>query len=170
MGIFAKILQVTGAVSFVSITVGVGFLAYAILTNRPQTNVETRSSTAFAFRWGGLDPLQDYQVIESFRSEKNFTGDHLDYFCLKLDKFSPDDQHRQDWTPAEKLDATGTEAFLRARDAGEATRCFNRHDISLEDIQIYVESLTLRTGKITAYDVMLFDRRSGRLLYVSEKT
>jgi hypothetical protein len=170
MRVFAKTLQIIGAISLVSIVGGVGFLAYVILTNRPQSNVETRSSTAFALRWSGLDPLQDYQVIESFRSEKNFTGDHLDYFCVKLGKFSPDDQHRQDWTPAAKLDATGREAFLQARDAGDAPRCFNRHNISLEDIQIYVESVTLHTGDITAYDVLLFDQRSGRLLYVSEKT
>lgn len=167
----AKGLQIFGAVSVAVITVGIGHLIYTVISNVDRKDSATNQSVEFILNWGGLKTSQQFKVLGSFESARSLTGDHLDYYCLQLSDFSPSANEKENWQPLSGLHGPFREAAVRAFDAGNASRCFGRTDSRPPDtIVTYIWSIVLHSRSVTAYDVILFDPSSQRLLYVSDKT
>jgi len=170
MNQFSKALQIVGALSMFVTAIALGYLGYALASNVDRENAATRRSVEFVLNLGGLKAEQEYQVINSFESARSFTGDHLDCYCIQISDFSPSDSEREYWLVISSLDGPVKEAAIDALSSSNASACFGRDVAGGGSLSVYLRSATLRTMRVTAYDMVFFDPNSKRLLYVSTKT
>ncbi len=170
MRYIAKGLQIFGALSLTALVVALGSLTYSIASNVDRENVATKSSVVFVLNSGGLNPNQEYNVVSSFESERTFTGDHLDHYCIQISDFLPNDYVKEDWQSVASLSGPVKEAAIDAQNAGNAIGCFGRDIKNSDTALVYVWSAYLRSRYISAYEIILFDPQTRRLLYVSHKT
>ncbi|GAA5171286.1 hypothetical protein [Viridibacterium curvum] len=170
MRYIAKGLQIFGALSLAAVIAALGYLTYAIASNVDRENVATKRSVAFVLNWGGLSTSQEYKVLSSFESARSFTGDHLDHYCIQISNFSPSDNEKENWQQVSSLGSPAKEAAIEAQKNGNASECFARDITNSDKTLAYVWSATLHSSRITAYDIILFDPQTKRLLYVSDKT
>jgi hypothetical protein len=166
----AKGLQIFGAFSLAAVVIALGYLAYAVASNVDKENVATKRSVEFVLNWGGLKTSQEYEVVSSFQSERSFTGDHLDHYCIQISDFSPRDNEKENWLIVSRLSGPVKEASIAAQQSGNASQCFGRDIANVGELMTYVWSATLSSRHITAYDIIFFDPQTKRLLYVSDKT
>ena len=164
----AKSLQILGAIFAVLLLCASIYVIYVLAGNRTQTDTITKKEVAFLFAWGGLNGKQNFSVISSVRSQRSLTGDHLDRICLQLTDFKPVPASLALWLPADTLASHEAEAVELALNSGE--ECFGNSQSRPAGLFAYLETITLHTGKVTAYEALLYDPHSKRLLYVSEKT
>jgi len=170
MSYLAKGLQIFGALALVALVAVAGYVAYLYVSNSDRTDSATNDGVKFVLNWGGLDANQGYKVLHSFESQRSLTGDHLDHYCIQIADFSPAIEERENWTPLAGLDGWAKEAASRAYASGDAPECFERALAESPELQAYVWSVTAHGRNVEAYDIILFDAQTKRLLYVSDKT
>ena len=170
MPFIAKGLQVFGALALAAVVAVLGYITYIFVTDSDRINTATKDNVQFIFNWGGLKTSQDYKVLNSFESQRSLNGDHLDHYCIQITDFSPSTSQKENWAPISALDSVAKEAISLAQTNGNATQCFGRELGKLPDLQAYVWSVTLHGRSVTAFDIILFDAQTKRLLYVSDKT
>ena len=170
MQCIAKGLQILGALSLAVILVAVGVLGYSVATNGNRINVATKDGVQFVFNWSGLKSNQEYKVLSSFESTRSLTGDHLDYYCIQISDFSPNDNNKENWQPVSSLLNPIKEAAHEAQQVGNASQCFGREIANPDNFLAYVWSATLHSKRITGLNVIFFDPQTKRLLYVGYKT
>ncbi len=122
------------------------------------------------FNWGGLKANQDYHLLNSFESRRSLNGDHLDHYCIQITDFIPSANEKEHWEPISALDRVAQAAVSQAQTNGNAPQCFGREPGKSPELQAYVWSVTFHGRHVTAYDIILFDAQTKRLLYVSDKT
>ncbi len=170
MSFIAKGLQAFGALALVVVVAIVGYITYIVVSDSDHTNTATKDDVKFVFNWGGLKPTQEYKVLSSFSSGRSLNGDHLDHYCIQITDFSPSDREKQNWSQVSALGATPQEAALQAQTNGDAEQCFGRKLGKSPELLAYIWSVTIHGHVVTAYDIILFDAQTKRLLYVSDKT
>jgi hypothetical protein len=94
----------------------------------------------------------------------------LDYYCIHISDFTTPANEKENWAAISALDSAAQEAFSQAQANGNAPQCFGRELGKSSELQAYVWSVTLHGHRVTAYDIILFDAQTKRLLYVSDKT
>ena len=50
-----------------------------------QTRIKDKNQAAFILNWAGMNPSQNWNIIDSSISKRTFTGDHADYACIQLE-------------------------------------------------------------------------------------
>lgn len=169
MSFIAKGLQIFGALALAAVIAVFGYVTYSIVFDADHTNTATQDSVQFVFKWGGLNASQDFKLLNSFESRRSLNGDHLDYYCIQISDFTPSANEKENWAAVSAIDSTAQEAVSQAQANGNAPQCFGR-ELAPPELQAYVWSVTLHGRRVTAYDIILFDAQTKRLLYVSDKT
>jgi hypothetical protein len=170
MSFVAKGLQAFGALALAVAVAIIGYVIYIFASNSDQTNTAMKADVLFVLNWGGLKPSQEYKVLSSFISGRSLNGDHLDHYCIQITDFSPSASEKQNWSQVSALGSTAQEAALQAQTNGDAEQCFGRELGKSPELQAYIWSVTIHGHVVTAYDIILFDPQTKRLLYVSDKT
>jgi hypothetical protein len=170
MSFIAKGLQVFGALALASVIAVFGYITYSFVSDSDHTNTATKDNVQFVFNWGGLNAKQDYKLLSSFESRRSLNGDHLDHYCIQIADFTPSANEKENWAPISALGSAAQEAVSQAQDSGNAPQCFGRKLGKSPELQTYIWSVTLHGRRVTAYDIILFDAQTKRLLYVSDKT
>ena len=170
MAFIAKGLQIFGALALAALLGIIVFLTYSIYSNTDSTRIASKKETQFIFNWSGLNPNQNYKVINSLQSMRSFTGDHLDHFCIEITDFKPDENHRNTWELVSTSNPIVQDAVSKAESFGNASECFGRPAAELKNLQAYVWSIYLHGRNVTAFEIILFDSQTNRLLYVASKT
>ena len=165
MSFIAKGFQVFGALALAAILAVFGYITYFFVSD-----TATKDNVQFVFNWGGIKTNQDYKVLSSFESQRSLNGDHLDHYCIQITDFSPSANEKENWASISELNSVAQEAVSQAQTNGKATQCFGRELGKSPELQAYVWSVTLHGRSVTAYDIILFDAQTKRLLYVSDKT
>lgn len=166
----AKGLRVFGVFALLALAAIAVYILHAFASNSDQTNTASGSDVVFVLNWGGLKSDQEYTVLNSFTSARSLTGDHLDYYCIQITDFSPSGGEKANWMPIPSLDSTAREAVAQALSNGNAEQCFGPGPAHAKELMAYVWSATIHGRYVTAYDVILFDAETRKLLYVSHKT
>jgi len=170
MTFVARTLQVVGALSIAIITGVCSYIAYSVATNSDQVDKASSKDVAFVFNRSGLSTTQEFKVLSSFESVRSGTGDHLDRYCIQLSEFKIADPQEKDWSAFSSLDVTAQGVVSEALVAGEAEQCFIGKAIDPAELKTYVWSITIHRRIANAYDVILFDPTTKRLLYVGYKS
>jgi hypothetical protein len=171
MAFIAKGLQIFGALALAALLSIIGLFTYSIFLNTDRTNVATKKEAQFIFNSSGLKVDQDYKVLSSFQSERTFTGDYLDHFCLQISDFAPNENHKKSWGLVSTLNRPVQDAVSQAESFGNASECFGRAESELKNIQVHVQSVLLINGSYpSSFEIILFDAQTNRLLYVGSKT
>lgn len=170
MPFIAKSLQIVGALALAAVIAVFGHITYRIVFDTDHTNTATQDSVQFVFNWGGLQASQDFKLLNSFESRRSMNGDHLDYYCIQISDFTPSANEKENWVAISALNSAAQEAVSQAQANGNAPQCFGRELGNSPELQAYVWSVTIHGRSVTAYDIILFDALTKRLLYVSDKT
>lgn len=128
----------------------------------------------FILNWAGVNSNQAWEVVDASVSPRNITGDHVDYYCIQLERFDVDDRSlREDWRqgPEENAllaDAVRSGAKWAHHEGGE---CFPSPDVAnSERVQILFWSMTTQGRRPATAKIILYEPESKKLFYVSYKT
>jgi hypothetical protein len=137
-----------------------------------KVNKATRKDVLFVLNWGGLPAEQDYKVVASYQSPRNFTGDHLDYFCIDLPRYEVAQWAKTDWQEAPEQNPLLAEALdLALAAAREHGDCIpSPEEVKTTGTKIMFQKVVLRSHQATAADIILYAPHKRVLYYVSFKT
>lgn len=160
--------KIASAISFAIVTVTI---VAALYLHFYKSDRSLMNPYAFVLNHGNIVTDQEYGLIYSFDSGSNFQGDHLEYYCIQLEKFEFQSRSEGEWIygPEEN------DIFKRARklvaSEGNMSECFgDTVDSNSEDVAAKIWSLGIRRKHIEDARVILFHKPTKRLLYVSSKT
>jgi hypothetical protein len=137
-----------------------------------RTNAADKKDAEFVLNWGGISTNQSYKVIQSYVSARNLTGDHLDFYCIELQKFEVAETSTDQWKNGPEADPLLAEALqLAPEDAHQHGACFPTTDqANSRNMKIMFWSVTAHGRYPTAADILLYDTDSRKLYYVGFKT
>lgn len=167
---FRVALEVIGGASLLALAVGFAWGLYSNSFDR--VNKVSRKDALFILNGGGLPTDQDYKVVSSYESRRNFTGDHLDYFCIELPKFQVADWAKDEWHNGPEKDALLAEALETAlNSAHEPGGCVPAvSEANSPAMKMMFTTVVLHSRHATAADIILYDPQKRMLYYVSYKT
>ncbi|WP_163933103.1 hypothetical protein [Paraferrimonas sp. SM1919] len=165
MKIFKIAYKVASAISFAIVVIAI---IASLWLHFYKSDRSLINPYVFALNHGNLVTDQEYDLIYSFDSGSNFQGDHLEYYCIQLEKFEFQNPREDEWVygPEEN------DIFKRARklvaSEGNMSECFGESVASnSEDVAAKIWSLDIRRKHIEGARVILFHKPTKRLLYVS---
>ena len=167
---FRVALEVIGAASLLAV---VGFGSWNLYSNSSErVNQASRKDALFILNWGGLSTDQNYKVTSSYESSRNFTGDHLDYFCIELPKFEVAEWAKNEWHDGPEKDSLLAEALeLAVNDAHQHGGCIpSVKEANSAAMKIMFWQVVLHDRQAMAADIILYDSQKQMLYYVSFKT
>jgi len=171
MKIISKILAVVGAAAIVLVAFGLAFLAYQMGPTGEKVNSASKKDTEFIFNWGGLDISQNYTILRSYQSPQNFLGDHLDHYCIQLEKFNPNAKEARNWLFGPEENSLMNDARKLLSSSGEAAQCFNEPISGIEqDVAAYVWAARIHGRNISGAQIIFYHKKTNRILYVSLET
>jgi len=168
------ILMVLGAIFslliFVPTVVGI-FYSY---TNTNKSNFATKGDVDFVLNWIGLGANRIETVLNSTKSARSLTGDHLDAYEIKISHVSEIElQDPHSWSRGDKINTTYKDGidFVTSWIESDKIAWFPDYDILTSD-KCYVFSWSiLYHGKNPTSAKMIFVIPSKNLVYyVSAKT
>lgn len=162
-------LEVFGALSLLMLVVLAVLIVYSL---RDKVNTAEKRDAVFILNWGGIPTNQDFKIISSYRSARNITGDHLDYYCIELPRFEVAENEKEQWHDGPETNPVLAEALQLGVDTARLHGdCFPSIDrANSEAMKIMLCSVTLHDRYPTAADIILYDSKTRRLYYVSYKT
>lgn len=171
MKIFRLFLQTIGVLALAGVVLVALLVAYA-WRSADTDRTASKADAAFILHDAGISPGQDWELLGSALSSRSLTGDHLDQYCLQLQRFDPDSVHREDWRHGPEDNPLPAEAvrFGLAWVEQEAIPCFSADVSELRRFRVNVRKVVLHARRPTAAKFMLFEPETMRLLYVSYKT
>lgn len=164
--------QVLSALAFIiMLFVIIAFVYSAISSMNGGDEKLSPEDLVFVLNHGNLVTDQDYQVIYSFQSGSSFNGDHLDYYCIQLEKFEFQSERENEWVYGPEKN----EIYKKARESvareGQISECFPPNvTVDSEEVAAKIWSLDIRRDYIEGALVILFHKPTKRLLYVSSQT
>jgi hypothetical protein len=121
-----------------------------------------REDVLHALNWAGLDSSQNFEIVWATRNEYPFMDDYESSYCLVIKTFTESPNHR--WTEPSQEDATFSMVRYRASVANhhnERGRCIadTRHS------KMHISDARVSSDGLSGWEVLFFDRASGRLLF-----
>lgn len=171
MKIVSYVLQVIGALALLFVgTIAVWLYFFSPFLPHKRSG---KDEAVFVLNWAGLNPAQQWRVIDSTVSERNITGDHTDYYCIQLENIEIDERNRDDWKPGPEANPLTLQALEEALQWAqmEGAKCmptFERANSRAMDIMFW--SMTTHGRQPTAAKILLLEPSTRRLFYVSYKT
>jgi hypothetical protein len=167
---FRVALELIGGASLLAV---VGFGSWLLYNNSSDRfDKASRKDALFVLNWAGLPTNQNYRVVSSYESRRNFTGDHLDYFCIELPKFQVADWAKDHWHDGPEQDALLADALETAlNSAREHGSCVpSASEANSPAMKMMFTTVLLHNRYATAADLILYDPQKRMLYYVSYKT
>lgn len=123
---------------------------------------------AFVLNQGSLNSKQGYSVIRSYRSQRSLDGDHIDFHCIQLSEFIPNERFQSEWVFGVEKEPLLAEARSSAFSLGEPKACFGS-DIEPDspDVAAFISSMNVFSRHVEGADITFFHKPTMRLLYVS---
>lgn len=171
MKILKLAYQVLSGMAFAIIIMFLILGAYSITSSSRGATELSPGDVVFVLNHGNIVTDQNYEVIYSFQSGSSFNGDHLDYYCLQLEKFEFQKPKENEWVYGPEKN----EIYIKARSSvateGKMGECFKgEYNSNSEDITAKIWSLDIRRDYIEGALLILFHKPTNRLLYVSSRT
>lgn len=171
MRIIKNILAILGALTVFIVVPGLASLFYQISPAAEKINDASKNDVLFVFNWGGLDSTQNYEVLYSYQSPRQFQGDHLDYYCLQLEKFEPNSRNKSSWVFGSEENSLINEARELVASSGKAEECFDTKISGIEqDVAAYIWAVHINGRHVSGAQIILYHKPSNRALYVSFET
>ena len=170
-------LLIWGGVSLMGALILGGIFAYSIgAGNKDKIGEVSRDDARFVLNWCGLGDERIEEVLHSFESSRNITGDHIDAYAIKIthvdiSELEEDSQSRVDvWYRCDELDGVLKEAVEFS--VGWANDPDRPWFPSLEDIQtknyyIYSWSIDLHGIRPDACKLIFIHPKTLMVYYVS---
>lgn len=171
MRIFKNIFAVLGVLASLLVLAGMILFFYGMNFSGEKIDLASKKDTLFILNWGGLDNTQQYEVLHSYQSAPHFLGDHLDYYCLQLETFTPNSRNQESWVFGAEENSLINEARTFVFSSAEAERCFNEKLSGLEDsIAAYIWAIRVHSRHVSGAQIIFYHRPSNKVLYVSLET
>ena len=163
-------LEVIGALSLAAVAILVVLMIREWKVDK--VNAATKSDALFILNWGGISTNQDFKVIASYRSSRNITGDHLDYYCLELPRFEIAEPMKDEWHDGPETNPLLAGALELAINSakGHGDCLPSAEKANSETMKIMFWRVVLYGRQATAADILLYESKTKRLYYVSFKT
>jgi hypothetical protein len=115
-------LQIIGATSLILLAIGTVWSFHQYSGDR--IDAAKPKDAQVVLNWGGIPTTQDFKVTASSESTRNFTGDHLDYFCIDLPKFELAETAKEEWQDGPEKNLLLADALvLSVNDARQHGSC-----------------------------------------------
>lgn len=125
----------------------------------------------FTLNHGNITTDQNYEVIYSHQSPPVFNGDHLDYYCIQLEKFEFQSPKENEWIFGREDNSLFSDARKQTAQQGNIGKCFNGEtDAESINVASKIWSIKARRSHIEGAVVIMYHRETNRLLYVSFET
>lgn len=125
----------------------------------------------FVLNHANIITEQNYEVIYSYQSGSSFNGDHLDYYCIQLERFEFQSPKENEWVFGPETNDIYKKARDRVAQEGNSDECFpNNVNVNSKEVAAKIWSLQIRRDYVEGALVILFHKPSKRLLYVSTQT
>lgn len=125
----------------------------------------------FTLNHGNIVTDQDYEVVYSQQSPPVFNGDHLDYYCIQLEKFEFQLPNEIEWVFGKEQNTLFGDARKQTARMGMIEKCFKgESDAESNDVASKIWKVNARRNYIDGAVVLLYHRQTKRLLYVSFQT
>lgn len=165
MKIVSRILQVVGALALLFVGAGAVWLYYFSPFSGPHER-SGKDEAVFVLNWAGLDPAQQWHVIDSSVSARNITGDHTDYYCIQLENIAIRDQNKEDWSPGPEANSLTSQALEDAIQWGQmaGAKCIPSIErANSPEMKIMFWSMTTHGRRPSGAKVILIEPSSKRL-------
>ena len=162
-------LQIIGAASLVLFVAG-AWLLYRDMTEH--VNAAGEGDAVTILKRSDIGSKQNIMVIGSYRSERSFTGDHLDAYCIQLSRFELANDTAKYWHEGPETNPILFDAFQTvAHDAHAHASCFPTFEqANSKGIMLRFLSAYINDGMATAAEILMYEPKTKKLYYVSFKT
>lgn len=162
-------LQIIGAASLVFL-IPVAWLLYRDMTEH--VNAAGIGDAVTILKRSDINPNQSKRVIGSYRSERSFTGDHLDAYCLQLSTFELANDTAKYWHESPESNPILIDALHSALDDAHIhAPCFPTFEqANSKGVMLRFLSADSHDRMATAAEIVLYEPRTKMLYFVSYKT
>jgi hypothetical protein len=130
-----------------------------------------KRDVVFVLNHGNIVTDQNYDLIYSETSMRSFTGDHLDYYCLQVERFEFQRPRENEWVYGPEENSLFSQARSLVASVGDMKKCFNgESDFDSKDIAAKIWAVETRRENIQSAVVILYHKPTHRILYVSLRT
>ena len=159
MKILKSIFAIFGILSALIVLVFVGVFFWGMNWSGEKINQASEKDVLFVLNWGGLSSSQKYEVLHSYQSVPNFLGDHLDYYCIQLEKFSPNSRSINEWVFGIEDQPMVNEARNYVASMGKSEACFNEKISGIEnDVAAYIWSINIHGRRVDGAQIILYHK------------
>jgi hypothetical protein len=147
-----------------------GFLIIFFLSFT-QVGMSYSHDPVFTLNHGNIVTEQEYLVIYSHQSPPVFNGDHLDYYCVQIEKFEFQNPKVGEWLFGREENPIFSKARKQAAMLGNMDECFKGEiDAESNNIAAKIWSVDTNRKHIEGLVVIMYHKNSNRVLYVSSQT
>jgi hypothetical protein len=177
LSVLRWMLLIWGAISFMGVLVLGGIFAYRIgFGNKDKIGEISRDDARFVLNWSGLGDERIKEVIYSFESSRNITGDHIDVYAIEIthvdiSELEEDSQNRVNaWYRCGELEGVLKEAVeFSAGWANDSSRPWfpSLEDLHTDNYYVYSWSIDLHGIRTDACKLIFIHPENLMVYYVS---
>lgn len=157
-------------VSGIALFLVCGVIIVLIYSLSPLTKTGNRNLD-FVLNHGNIITEQDFNLVYSQQSLPVFNGDHLDYYCLQIDKFEFQRPNKGEWVYGPEDNPIFSQARELAASSGKINECFGyESDSESQNVAAKIWSVDANRKHVEGAVVIMYQKLSKRVLYVSFQT
>jgi len=167
MKILKAIYFIASGISFVLVC---GLVLALIYSFSPLGAPSSRNSV-FVLNHGNIVTEQDYSLVYSQQSPPIFNGDHLDYYCLQIERFEFQRPTEGEWVYGLEDNPIFRQARELAAKSGKIDKCFGGESNSeSDDVAAKIWSVDASRKHVEGAVVIMYHKITKRVLYVAFQT
>ena len=162
-------LQIIGA-ALLALLVAGAWLIYRDMTEH--VNAAGAGDASTILKRIDINPDPSKRVIGSYSSERSFTGDHVDAYCIQLSTFELANDTAKYWHEGPESNPILIDALHWALDDAHIhAPCFPTFEqANSKGVMLRFLSADLHDRMATAAEIVLYEPRTKMLYFVSYKT
>ena len=132
-----------------------------------------KDDALFVLNWAGLNPSQNWTVIDGSESARNMTGDHADYYCIQLEDTTIGERNAGEWQAGPETNEVFASALEQAIGWArkEGADCFPSLEVAnSREMRILFRGMHTDGRYPGGAQVLLLQPATKRLFYVSFET
>ncbi|WP_048687987.1 hypothetical protein [Catenovulum maritimum] len=147
------------------------FVMLALIYSFSPLGKQGTKDSIFVLNHGNIVTEQDYQLIYSEQSPPIFNGDHLDYYCLQIERFEFQTPNEGEWVHGREDNHIFSQARELAASAGKINKCFEgESNPESQNIAAKIWSVEANRKHVEGAVVIMYHELTKRVLYVSFQT
>ena len=156
--------------SGISFALVCGVLVFFIFAYTP-VGMSYSPNPVFTLNHGNITTEQNFEVVYSQQSPPVMNGDHLDYYCIQLEKFEFQSPTENEWIFGKESNPLFSEAREQTSRMADIANCFDGEtNAESDNVASKIWSINARRNHIEGAVVIMFHKPTHRLLYVSFQT